>query len=125
MGNANQPEYDLCERTAKFGEASIRFCRAIKPDVVTASLIRQLIRAATSIGANYVEADEAGSKKEFRYRLSICRRETKETQYWLRMLVAASPSQRDASAVLWKEARELLLIFSAIHRKSDETEQLK
>jgi four helix bundle protein len=76
-----------------------------------------LIRSATSIGANYVEADEAGSKKEFAYRISVCRREARETQYWLRMIVAAKPELKDQARCLWREAKELVLILAAIHRK--------
>jgi four helix bundle protein len=81
-------------------------------------LISQLVRSATSVGANYLEADEAGSKKEFRYRISICRREARETQYWLRMIVTAVPELRDEARKLWQESRELVLILSSIHRKS-------
>src|SRR5438067_2174992 len=95
-------KYDLGERTARFGETAIRFCRRIKHSAVTSPLIRQLARSATSIGANYVEADEAGSKKEFRYRISVCKRETRETQYWLRMLVAAAPECADEARDMWR-----------------------
>jgi four helix bundle protein len=111
-------EFDLAERTAKFGETVVRFGRSLKPDVVARPLIGQLVRAATSIGANYLEADEAGSKKEFRYRVSICKREARETQHWLRMLVAAQPEIREPARELWKESRELVLIFSAIFKRS-------
>jgi four helix bundle protein len=109
--------YDLAERTAKFGEAVIRFARTVKINAVTTSLVRQLVRSATSVGANYCEADEAGSRKEFRYRISICQREAKETKHWLRMLAAAE-SPRAEARQLWKEANELNLIFAAIFRKS-------
>jgi four helix bundle protein len=118
--SARTPKYDLAERTAKFGEAAIQFCQRVKATAVTSPLIRQLVRSATSIGANYVEADEAGSKKEFRYRISVCKRETRETQYWLRMLVAASPTHKDDARTLCREANELVLIFGSIYRKSRE-----
>ncbi len=120
MDEAHSRRFDLCERTAQFGESVIRSCRELRADPVSAPIIRQLVRAATSIGANYVEADEAGSRKEFKYRISVCKREAKETQHWLRMLVAAEPAHRDKSAELWKEAQELLLILSSIHRKTNE-----
>jgi four helix bundle protein len=65
-----------------------------------------------------VEADEAGSKKEFRHRISICKREAKETMYWLRMIAAAAPEFAPQSRELWKEAKELNKIFASIHRKT-------
>jgi len=73
--------FDLAERTASFGEAVIGFVLTKRRNDVTGPIVRQLVRAATSIGANYTEADEAGSKKEFRYRISVCCREARETQY--------------------------------------------
>ncbi len=111
--------YDLEERTAQFGEAVIRFLKPIPRGDVTSPIVRQLVRSATSIGANYTEADEAGSKKEFRHRISLCKREAKETKYWLRMLAAALPDRKKDARGLWKEADELNKIFAAIHRKSD------
>jgi four helix bundle protein len=88
-------KFDLVERTAKFGEAVILFVRRIKIDAVTRPLIHQLVRSATSVGANYCEADEAGSNKEFRYRISLCNREVRESKHWLRMFAVAVPEQRD------------------------------
>ena len=111
-------DFDLAERTALFGESIIAFARDIQRDDVTGPVIRQLVRSATSIGANYVEADEAGSHNEFRYRVSVCCREARETQYWLRMLVAANAIYKDSARSLWQEANELTRIFGAIHRKS-------
>lgn len=113
-----KPRFNLGERTALFGESVIHSCREIKPDAITSPIIRQLVRSAASIGADYVEADEAGSKPEFRYRISVCKRESREVQHWLRMLVAADPRHREASVVLWKEANELVLIFASIFRNS-------
>jgi four helix bundle protein len=114
-GNA---KYDLAERTARFGEEVIRFSMKVKRTEETRPLLRQLVRSGTSIGGNYLEADEAGSRKEFRYRISICKREIKETRYWLRMIVCASPPVRESACDLWKEASELILIFAAIYRRS-------
>ena len=82
---------------------------------------RQLVRAGTSVGANYCEADDAGSKKEFRYRISICKRESRETKHWLRMIAAAVPEQKADARVLWQEAKELNLIFGAIYRGKRKT----
>jgi four helix bundle protein len=108
-------EYDLEERTAAFGEAVIAFAKAI-PSNATAPLISQLVRSGTSIGANYVEADDADSKRDFRFKIGLCRREARETKHWLRMIVAAERQLREAARPLWQEAKELNLIFSAIKR---------
>jgi four helix bundle protein len=108
--------YDLEERTARFGEAIIQFVKKVPVNPITEPLIGQLVRAGTSVGSNYCEADEAGSGKEFRYRISVCKRESKESKYWLRMIAAAVPALKDEARVHWLEARELTLIFGAIHR---------
>lgn len=109
--------YDLGERTAKFGEAIISFGRKVPMDAITKPLISQFIRAGTSVGANYCEADDAVSKKEFRLKIGTCRKEAKETKYWLRMLATAAPSVREPARNLWLEAKELHLIFCSILRK--------
>jgi four helix bundle protein len=116
-GNS-KPEhpFDLEERTAIFGESVIRFAKRVPKGDVTSPLISQLVRAATSIGANWCEADDAGTKKEFRHRISLCQRESRETKHWLRMVVAAVPEMKSDARVLWQEAKELHLIFAAIHR---------
>lgn len=110
--------FDLSERTARFGESVIEFSLRVNRNAVTRPLISQHVRSATSIGANYGEADEAGSKKEFRYRISLCKREARETKHWLRMLVAGVPSVRDSARSFWKEADELTRIFASIYRSS-------
>jgi four helix bundle protein len=108
--------FDLEERTARFGEAVIAFAKTLPVNKVTESIIVQLVRAGTSVGANYCEADDAGSRKEFRYRISVCKRESRESKYWLRMTAAAVPELKDEARVHWKEAKELHLIFAAIYR---------
>ena len=110
--------FDLEERTARFGEAVIAFAKAVPSGAVTLPLISQLVRSATSVGANYCEADNAESKKDFRHKISTCRKESRETKHWLRMLVAADPSLRKTAKGLWQEAKELNLIFSSIFRKT-------
>lgn len=110
--------FDLEERTGRFGEAVIRFAKQIPPSPVNSPLISQLVRAGTSVGANYVEADDASSKKDFRHKLSISKRESRECKHWLRMLVAAEPQFREDARQLWTEAKEIHLILSAILRKS-------
>jgi four helix bundle protein len=109
-------EYDLEERTARFGEAVIAFAKLIPVNKVTEPIIGQLVRAATSIGANYCEADDAGSRREFMYRISICKRESRESKHWLWMTAAAASELKVETRVQWQEAKELHLIFAAIYR---------
>ena len=106
--------YDLEERTAQFGEEVIKLCKIIKHDTVTKPLISQLIRSSTSIGANYMEANGASSKKDFKNKIFICKKEAQETKHWLRMLVVAIPEHKDALKKLWSECQELTLIFQKI-----------
>lgn len=110
--------FDLEERTARFGEAVIRFSRRIPQNTVTRPIITQLVRAGTSIGANYCEADDAESKPDFRHKIGICKKESRETMYWFRMVAVAVPELREDAKVFWKEAKELNLIFAAIVRSS-------
>ncbi len=110
-------KYDLEERTAAFGEAVIAFAKRVPIDQVTRSLVDQIVRSATSVGANYCEADDASTKKEFRHKIGYCRKESRETKHWLRMIVKAQPQFREAAKPLWQEAKELHLIFAAIQRK--------
>ncbi len=112
------PSYDLEERTSKFGESVLDLCLGITETAVTRPLISQLVRAATSVGANYCEADDAESPKDFRHKIALCRKESRETKYWCRMMARAVPSEKPAVRVLWNEARELNLIFSTIYRKT-------
>ncbi len=112
-------KFDLTERTVRFGETAIGFARQVSLDTVTTPLVGQLVRSATSVGANYCEADEAGSRKEFRYRISVCNREIRETKHWLRMIAVAAPGHKEDARRLWKEANELNLIFSAIYHHSN------
>jgi four helix bundle protein len=116
MTNDPRGEFDLEERTAVFGEKVIAFAKRIPLNPVTTSIISQLVRAATSIGANYCEADDADSKKDFMFKIGICRREAKETKHWLRMVVAAEQQLREEARLLWQEAKELNLIFGKIRR---------
>ena len=110
--------YDLEERTAKFGEDVIRFCRQIPQNTITIPIISQLIKAGTSIGANYCEADDAESKKDFNHKIGICKKEARETKHWLRMIVVTNPELKGEARKLWLEAKELNLIFNAIVRSS-------
>src|SRR5437763_16773340 len=108
--------YDLEERTARFGEVVIDFAKTVPQDAVTNRLIGQLVGAATSVGANYVETDDAVSKKEFLKNIGTCRKEARETKHFLRMIVRAVPELKPEARKLWMEAKELNLIFSKIWR---------
>ena len=114
MSNGQGLKYNLTERTAVFGEEIIKFVKKIPVNVITKSLISQLVRSATSIGANYCEADNALTKKDFVYKISICNKETKETRHWLRMIAVAVPSL--CQEVKWhkRETQEFNAIFSSI-----------
>jgi four helix bundle protein len=106
--------YDLEERTAIFGEKVIDFVKILPKTRVFLSLLDQFVRSGTSIGANYCEANEACSKKDFQNKISICKKETNETKYWLRMISREFPEEKEKARILWKEANELMLIFSKI-----------
>jgi len=112
--NKRTAQYDLEERTAKFGESIILFCKSLTQDTILKPLISQLIRSSTSIGANYMEANGASSKKDFKNKIFICKKETQETKHWLRMIASHSPDKKEKIIVLWKEAQELTLIFNKI-----------
>lgn len=113
------PIYDLEERTAQFGEAILDFANAIPRTPVTRPLIEQLVACGTSIGANYCEADAAVSKKEFRLRCGTCKKEARETKYFLRMVVRAVPELKAQARPLWQEAKEFHLIFAKIWRSAE------
>lgn len=114
--NSNKSKYDLEERSAKFGESVIGFSKSLPSNSINNPLINQFIRAGTSVGANYCEANEASSKKDFCHKISIARKEAKETMHWLRMISYANPDKKAECREIWKEAHELVLIFSAILR---------
>jgi four helix bundle protein len=82
---------------------------------VNKSLIDQLVSAGTSIGANYCEADDAETKPDFRHKIGLCRKEARETKYWLRLVAKAEPQLTESARQLWREAKELHLIFAAIY----------
>jgi four helix bundle protein len=111
---------DLEERTACFGETVVRFASSIRPSAVNSPLISQLVRAGTSVGANYVEADEADTRKDFIYKIGLCKRESRETGHWLRMLLAAEPGLAENVDSLADEAGQLVRIFAAIQRSARE-----
>ncbi len=116
--DASKRVFDLEERTARFGEAVIRFLKPIERNSLTNRLIDQLVGASTSVGANYCEADDAVSKKDFKHRIGTCRKESRESKHFLRMIAAAAPEKRLEARELWREAHELNLIFSTIFKNT-------
>lgn len=107
-------KYNLEERTAKFGESVIDFCKSVKLDIVIGPLISQLVRSGTSVGANYMEANAASSKKDFQNKIFICKKESQETKHWFRMIANCLPERKNEVRQLWQEAQELTLIFQKI-----------
>ena len=111
-----KPVYDLEERTARFGEAVIDLAKSIPQGPTTNRIISQLVGAGTSVGANYVEADDSVSKKEFLKSIATCEKEARETKHFLRMAVRAVPELGPEARKVWREAREIHLIFAKIWR---------
>ena len=109
--------FDLEERTARFGQAIVRFSKKIRREPGSNRLIDQLVGCGTSVGANYCEAEERVSKKDFKNIIGRCAKEAKETMFFLRMIAAAEPDLTDEARKLYREAKELMLIFAAIYRK--------
>jgi len=109
--------YDSEERIAKFAEEVIRFAQKITKNEITRPLITQLIKAGTSIGANYCEADDAESGKDFKHKIAIAKKEARETKHWLRIIVIPCPELKEEAKKLWQEAKELNLIFNSIVQK--------
>jgi four helix bundle protein len=121
MSNEEKPngkKFDLEERTAKFGEEVIKFCRDMPRNELTRRIIDQLIGCGTAVGANYCEADDAESGKDFRHKIGITKKEAREAKHFLRMAATAVPEMADRARKLWVEAKELHLIFNAIYKKS-------
>jgi len=119
--------FDLEERTAKFGENIIKFCKTIFKNEITRSIIDQLVRSGTSVGANYMEANAASSDKDFRNKIYICKKEAQETKHWLRMLSQCIlEDKKQELRKLWQEAQELTLIFGkAVSTIDNKKEKLK
>jgi four helix bundle protein len=117
-GNGSrQRPFALEERTAQFGEAVVRFAKKIPRHPANDRLISQLVGCGTSIGANYCEADERVSKKDFRNTIGRCVKEAKETRFFLRMIAASEPDLAVEARDLYREAKELHLIFASFYRK--------
>jgi four helix bundle protein len=118
IGNgAERHPFDLEERTASFGERIVRFAKKIPRGPATDRLTDQLVGCGTSIGANYCEANEGVSQKDFRNTIGRCVKEAKETKYFLRLIAASEPHLAEEARTLFREAKELHLIFASIFRR--------
>jgi four helix bundle protein len=119
MTNIQNPnkKYDLEERTAGFGEEIIKFCMKLPRNEITKPLVNQLVKCGTSVGANYSEADDAESKADFKHKIGICKKESRECKHFLRMSAVAVPDMKVEAKKLWVEAKEINLIFNAIDNK--------
>jgi four helix bundle protein len=107
-------DYDLEKRTRKFSKDLIIFLSKIKKNQLNFNIISQLIRSGTSVGANYCEANGASSKKDFKNKIYICKKEIQETKYWIELLSYSNPEEKENLRKLWREAHELTLIFNKI-----------
>ncbi len=110
--------YDLEDRTFAFAKRVIAFIRNLPKTIANVEVMKQLVRASGSVGANYIEANEAVSRNDFKYRIKICRKESKESRYWLRLLELRDAEQEEERQALVQEATELMKIFGSILQKS-------
>lgn len=117
MTNDENKKFNLEERTAKFGENVIELTKNVPKNEITRPIINQLVKCGTSVGANYCEADDAESKRDFKHKIGICKKESRESMHFLRMMATAVPEMKEEIRELWTEAKELNLIFNAIYRK--------
>ena len=117
--DTNSKPYDLEERTLKFAKDVRAFVKKLPKTVANIEDSRQLVKASGSVGANYIEANESISKKDFIFRIKICRKESKESRYWLRLLDTENDAELDLEREdLIRESTELMKIFGAILQKS-------
>ena len=116
--NENPKRFDLEDRTFAFAKRSRALVKELTKTIGNIEDGRQLVRSSGSVGANYIEANEALSKKDFILRIKICRKEAKETRYWLRLIEPTDHAGLERDALV-REAQELMNIFGAIVRKSE------
>jgi four helix bundle protein len=110
--------FDLEERTFNYAKDVIAFTKSCPGTMPNSELVRQLVRSSGSVGANYIEAREALSKKDFVMRVKICRKEAKESAYWLRLLEIRNDGMEQKRQALIDESSQLLKIFSSIVEKA-------
>jgi len=109
--------FDLEDRTLIFAKRVVRLCKELPPSIVNSKLIDQLIRSSGSVGANYREANDSTGKKDFLFRLRISRKESKETVFWLELIIEANDSFRSKTEILIDECTQIRNILSTIISK--------
>ena len=114
----NPKKYDLEERTLRFAKEVISFVNRLPKSLSNVEIIKQLVRSSGSVGANYIEANEALGKQDFKMRTKICRKEAKESVYWLKLVEVNDEKKENARQQLIVEAAQLTKIFSSILEKS-------
>jgi four helix bundle protein len=113
--------YDLEERTAIYAERIRNFCNALPKNAANNEYIPQLLRAGSSPGSNYIEANESIGDKDFLMKIRVCRREAKESSYWLRLVITNDTAEAENErSFLRQEAKELVMIFTSILKKRGE-----
>lgn len=115
--NQNAHKFDLEDRTLEFTKKIIDLLKQLQRSSINLEMTSQTIRSAGSVGANYREANDALGKKDFYMRMKICRKEAKETKYWLELILHNNPDLRDPILPLIGEVTELIKIFSSILTK--------
>ena len=123
LSNKMKKTFDLEERTINFSKNVLTFCKLYEKDRMLYPMLIQLVRSASSIGANYVEANNSCSKKDFRNKIYICKKESQETKYWLKVI--KSTVNIEKVDILWQEAHELNLIFQKIVTSLNENSKIK
>ncbi len=114
----NTKQYDLKDRTLNFARRVIEFVDQMPKTLSNLEIGKQLVKSSGSVGANYIEANESLSKKDFVLRIKICRKESKESRYWLKLVQARSKGYDKERRLLVQEATELMKIFGSILEKS-------
>lgn len=112
-------KYDLEERTLIFAKRILKMTKALPKDQINQYYVNQIIRSGSSVGANYREANDALGKKDFIHRAKIARKESKETTYWLELIIEHNPDFESRVRPLLQENIELTKILSAIIFKSE------
>lgn len=118
MTNIKTKKYDLEDRTLNFAKNCIDLCKSLTKDNINNELTSQLIRSSSSIGSNYQEANDTITKKDFYHRIGVCRREAKESKYWLELLMHSTKKASDKIEPLVGEALQLARIFASISKTS-------